>query len=74
MNVNVLIFKSVARRRRSRFFKIKNFFDFREFTFSFDVSHNAFSKILDYSDYDMHSLVFFLYDYFKATIDWLYDL
>ena len=59
MNVNVLIFEFVARRRRFRLFKIKNLFDFREFISSFDVSHNAFSRTSNYSDYDMHSLVFF---------------
>ena len=69
MNVNVLIFEFVVRRRRSRLFKIKNFFDFRGFTFSPDVSHNAFSRISDYSDYDMHSFVFFSYDFFKTMIN-----
>ena len=74
MNVNVLILEFIVRRRRSCLFKTKNLFDFREFTSSFDVSHNAFSKILDYFNYDMHSFISFLYDYFKATIDWLYNL
>ena len=74
MNVNILILESVVRRRRFRFLKTKNFLDFRESTSSFDVSHNAFSKTLNYFNYDMHSFVFFLYDSFKATIDWLYDL
>ena len=59
MNVNILIFESAARRRRSRFFEIKIFFDFREFTSSFDVLYNAFSKVLNYFDYDMHSFIFF---------------
>ena len=68
MNVNILILESAARRQRFHFFKMKNFFNFREFIFSLDVSHNAFSKASDYSDYDMHSLVFFSYDFFK-TID-----
>ena len=69
MNVNVLIFKFVVRRQRSCLFKTKNLFDFREFTFSFDVLHNAFSKTLNYFDYDMRSFIFFSYDSFKATID-----
>ena len=69
MNVNVLILEFVARRRRFRLFKMKNFLDFREFTSSFDVSHNAFLKISNYFNYDMHSLIFFLYDFFKATTD-----
>ena len=69
MNVNILILESVARRRRFRLFKTKNLFDFREFTFSSDVSHNALSKVSDYFDYDMHSLIFFLYDFFKTTTD-----
>ena len=59
MNVNILIFEFVARRRRFRLFKTKNFLDFREFIFSLDISHNAFSKVLDYFNYDMHSFVFF---------------
>ena len=59
MNINVLILEFVIRRRRFRLFKIKNLFDLREFTFSFDVSHNAFSRTSDYFDYDMHSFVFF---------------
>ena len=69
MNVNILILEFVIRRRRFRFLKIKNFFDFREFTSLFDVSHNAFSKISNYSDYNMRLLVFFSYDFFKAMID-----
>ena len=59
MNVNILIFESVVRRRRFRLLKTKNFLDFREFTFSFDVSHNAFSRASDYFDYNMHSFIFF---------------
>ena len=59
MNINILIFESAVRRRRFRFFETKNLFNFREFTSSFDVSHNAFSRTSDYSDYDIHSLVFF---------------
>ena len=74
MNVNILIFESVVRRRRSRFFKTKNLFDFREFTSLSDILHNTFLKISNYSDYNMHSLVSFLYDFFKTTIDWLYNL
>ena len=70
----MLILEPAARRRRFRFFKTKNLLDLREFTSSFGVSHNAFSKASDYSDYDMHSFISFLYDFFKATIDWLYDL
>ena len=58
MNVNILILESVVRRRRFRLLKTKNFLDFREFTFSFDVSHNAFSRISNYFDYDMHSFFF----------------
>ena len=69
MNVNVLIFKSVIYQRRFRLFKIKNLFDFREFTSSLDVSYNAFLKTSNYFDYDMHSFIFFLYDHFKTTID-----
>ena len=69
MNVNVLIFEFVARRRRFRFFKIKNFLDLREFTSSFDVLHNVFLRTSDYFNYDMHSFVFFLYNSFKATTD-----
>ena len=69
MNVNVLIFEFAVRRRRFRLFKTKNLFDFREFTFSFDVPHNTFSKISDYSDYDIHSFISFSYDSFKTTID-----
>ena len=59
MNVNVLILESVACRRRSRLFKMKNLFNFRKFTFSFDVLHNAFSKVSNYSDYNMHLFIFF---------------
>ena len=69
MNVNILIFKFIVRRQRSRLFKTKNLFNFREFTSSFDISHNAFLKVLNYFDYDMHSFVSFLYNSFKATID-----
>ena len=69
MNINILIFELVVRRRRFRLFKIKNLFNFREFTFSFDISHNAFLRTLNYSDYNMHSFIFFLFDFFKATID-----
>ena len=69
MNVNILIFEFIARRRRFRLFKTKNFLDFREFIFLFDVSHNAYLKVSDYFDYNMHSFVFFLYDFFKTTID-----
>ena len=69
MNVNILVFEFVIRRRYFRIFETKNFFDFREFTSSFDVSHNAFSKASDYSDYNMHSFIFFSYNSFKATID-----
>ena len=60
MNVNISIFEFIAHQRHFRFFKIKNFLDFREFTFSFNVSHNAFSKTLNYSDYDIHLFVFFI--------------
>ena len=69
MNVNILIFEFAARRRRFRFFKTKNLFDFYEFTSSFDISHIAFSRTSDYFNYNMHSLVFSLYNSFKATID-----
>ena len=69
MNVNILIFEFVVRRRRFRLLKIKNLLDFREFTSSFDVLHNAFLKASNYFDYNMHSFVFFSYDFFKATID-----
>ena len=65
MNANVLIFEFIVRRRRFRLFKTKNFFDFREFTSSFDVSHNAFLKTLDYFNYDMHSFVFFFIRFFQ---------
>ena len=69
MSVNVLILEFVAHRRRFRFLKTENLLDFREFTFSFGVSYNAPSKASGYFDYDMHSLVFSLYDHFKATTD-----
>ena len=74
MNINVLILESAVRRRRFRFFKTKNLFDFRELTFSFDVLHNALLRALNYFDYDMHSFISFSYNHFKTTIDWLYDL
>ena len=48
-----------AHRWRFRFLKIKNFLNFREFTSSFDVSHNAFSRASDYFDYNIHSFIFF---------------
>ena len=67
MNVNVLILEFVVCRQRSRLFKIKNFFDFRELTSSFVVSHNAFLKASNYFNYDMHLFVSVLYDSFKAT-------
>ena len=59
MSVNVLILEFVARRRRFCFFKTKNLFDFREFTSSFNISHNALSRTLNYFNYDMHLFVFF---------------
>ena len=59
MNVNVLILEFIIRRRRFHFFKTKNFLNLREFTFSFDVLHNAFSRTSNYFNYDVHSLVFF---------------
>ena len=59
MNVNVLILEFAVRRRRFHFLKTKNLLDFREFTSSFDVSHNIFSRTSDYSDYDMHSFFFY---------------
>ena len=59
MNVNILILEFIIRQRRSRFFKTKNLLDFREFTFSFDVSHNAFSRTLNYFDYNIYLFIFF---------------
>ena len=69
MNINVLILEFVVRRQRFRFLETKNLFNFREFTFSLDVLYNAFLEALDYINYDMHSLVSSLYDFFKTTIN-----
>ena len=68
MNVNVLILEFVVCRWRFRLFKMKNFFDFREFTFSFDVSHNAFLKASNYFDYNMHLFIFFYMIFSKRRL------